>query len=101
MALLTPPLPHPPPRGGRGPEKTMGSEAAPSVLTPSPLVVEGWGEGATDPAIPSSGASAFSSTTRQATPATSAVVPPIGPAGRSSRPARALIRLDLPALMIP
>ena len=32
---------------------------------------------------------------------TSDVVPPIGPAGRSSRPARALIRLDLPALMIP
>ena len=41
------------------------------------------------------------STTVQSTPATSAVVPPIGPASRSGLRTRALMRLDLPALTIP
>ena len=103
----TPFTPGPSP-GGRGEEDCSAlapsplagegwgeGSTSPSLLAPSPLAGEGWGEGSSSPS-PSP-----APTTRQTTPDTSTVVPPIGPVGRSFRPARALIRLDLPALMIP
>ena len=46
--LPRPPLPSPPPRGGREPERSSVASGfpIPPLLAPSPLVGEGWGEGA-------------------------------------------------------